>query len=224
MTAAVNRWTIVFAGLWACASSSRHQTDLIPMPDNPAPAYPQILRASGLTGTVVVELLVDRTGAVVPESMTVISESHPAFTAEVRRVIPLWRFQRKSGDSTEAVVEQRFDFKTRRQTAAECRALLLREDSLAVARTGRALGDSAQELRVLHSRLPSRGGTAKTVAEFVVDTAGRPDLATLRIVQSSLSDREARADLARVLSDWRFAPASRGACVYAARTRYEFVY
>ena len=215
MTAAVVRQTILLVVFGACAAPAMRRDRFIPLPDNPAPAYPETLRDSGVTGIVVVEMRVDRTGVVDTSSLSVLSETDPAFTAEVRRVLPLWRFQRTSADSSDAVVQQRFTFKVRPPTAWQCRALLARDSTLA---------DSAQELRVLHSRLPSRRGNVTTVAEFVVDTLGRPDVATLRIVQSSLSTRDARADLERVLAEWRFAPASKGGCVYAARTRQEFVY
>jgi TonB family protein len=216
MPATAVRWALVVAVLGACAAPPSRQAGLIPMPDNPAPAYPEVFRDSGVTGTVVVKMRVDRTGAVDPASLAVISESDPAFTAEVRRVIPLWRFRRTPGDSSEPVVEQRFAFKARQPTAVECRAVIARQDTLEADRT--------RELRVLHARLPARRGAAKTVAEFLVDTTGRPDVATLRIVQSSLSDRDARADLERVLPDWRFVPASTRGCVYPSKTRHEFSY
>jgi TonB family protein len=212
------RAIVVVTALSACAAPSLRPDRFVPMPDNPAPAYPEMLRDSGLAGIVVVEMRVDPTGVVDTSSLTVLSETHPAFTAEVRRVIPLWRFQRKSGDSSGAVVQQRFTFRLTLPTAWQCRALLAREPTL---------GDSTQELRVLHARLPAgrgRGGAVTTVAEFVVDTAGRPDVATLRIVQSSLAARDARGDLERVLYEWRFAPASKGGCLYASKTRHEFVY
>jgi TonB family protein len=216
MAATAIRWTLFVAVLGACAAPSRRQAGLIPVPDNPAPAYPEIFRDSGVTGTVIVKMRVDRTGAVDPASIAVISESDPAFTAEVRRVIPLWRFQRTSRDSSEALLEQRFEFKVRQPTPLACRAVIAQENALQQ--------DRALELRVRQARLPSRGGSARTLAEFVVDTLGRPDVATLRIVQSSLADRDAHADLERVLSDWRFVPASKGGCVYSSTTRHEFIY
>lgn len=209
------RWIVLVAALATACAPARREA-LVPLPDNPAPAYPAALRDAGLTGSVVIKMRVDRTGAVIPSSVTVISETDSAFTAEVRRVIPAWRFQRRPGDTTEHVVEQRFAFKMRPPTAAECRALVARENAA-----------TPQDLRVLASRLPARSGArepAKTVAEFVVDTTGRADVATLRIVQSSLADRDARTALERVLSDWRFEPASTGGCAYAATTRHEFVY
>jgi len=216
MTAAAVRRTIFVTALGACAAPALRQDRFIPMTDNPAPAYPEALRDSGLAGIVVVEMRVDRSGIVDSSSLTVLSETNAAFTTEVRRVIPLWRFQRKSGDSSSAVVQQRFNFKLTPPTAWQCRTLLAREKTPA---------DSAQELRVLQARLPSgRGRAVTTVAEFVVDTVGRPDVATLRIVQSSLAARDARGDLERVLYDWRFAPASKGGCLYASKTRHEFVY
>lgn len=206
---------VLITALAACAGPSLRQARWVPMPGNPAPAYPDALRDSGLAGEVVVEMRVDQTGVVDPTSLAVISETHPAFTTEVRRVIPMWRFQWKSGDSSEAVIQQRFAFKLRSPTVAECRAQRAREQELGV---------TPRDLRVLQSRLPSRAGTVRTVAEFVVDTTGRADLTTLRVVESSLAPRDALAQLQRVLPDWRFDPASKGGCVYASQTRREFVY
>lgn len=206
----------MIAALTACAASSRREAHVIPMPDNPAPGYPLTLRDSGLTGTVVVRMRVGASGGVIPASLEVINATNPAFTAEVRRVVPSWRFQRDPGDSSVASVQQRFNFKIRQPTAAECRALLAQENAIDTSR--------AQDLRVLRSRPPSGSRSVQTLAEFVVDTTGRPDVTTLRIVQSSVSDREARADLAHVLDDWRFAPASKAGCVYASKAQYEFVY
>ena len=209
------RRIVVLAALSACAPS-QHEVHLVPMPGNPAPAYPQTLRDSAFPGTVEVRMQVDGSGAVIPSSLQVVNETNPAFTAEVRRVVPSWRFQRDRGDSSVAVVQQRFHFKIRQPTAAECRALLAQENAIDTSR--------AQQLRVLRSRPPSRGGNVQTLAEFVVDTTGRPDVSTLRIVQSSIPDRDARSELERVLDDWRFAPASKGGCVYASKAQYQFVY
>ena len=200
------------AALAACASGSRQS--LTPLRDNPTPAYPASLRDSGLSGVVVVKMRVDRTGAVIPSTLVVLSETDSAFTAEVRRVIPSWRFERRPGDTTEPFVEQRFAFKVHVPTPAECRKLIDRE------------GSKPRDLPVVESRPLKRddGKSVSTVAEFLVDTAGRADLTTLRIVHSSLSREEALADLEQFLPDWRFAPANAGGCIYAAIARHEFDY
>lgn len=198
------------AALAACASGHA----LTPLPNNPTPAYPASLRDSGLSGVVVVKMRVDRTGAVIPSSLVVVSATDSAFTAEVRRVIPEWRFARRSGDTTEPFVEQRFAFKLHVPTQKECRALIARE------------GTKALDLPVVESRPLKRDDekSVSTVAEFLVDTAGRADMTTLRIVQSSLSKEEARADLEQFLPDWRFAPANAGGCIHAATARHQFDY
>jgi TonB family protein len=55
------------------------------------PRYPPSLAETGLTGTVVVSFVVGAQGR--PEEVRIESSSHPMFTAEVKAVLPLWRFE-----------------------------------------------------------------------------------------------------------------------------------
>jgi TonB family protein len=63
-----------------------------PLPGNPAPRYPDRLRADGIEGGVIVEFTVDARG--IPDSSTVraVESTHELFTAAVRSVVPSWRF------------------------------------------------------------------------------------------------------------------------------------
>jgi TonB family protein len=53
----------------------------------PAPRYPDSLRAAGVGGRVLVEFIVDSTGRVDPGSVLVVSSSHPGFEAPTREAI-----------------------------------------------------------------------------------------------------------------------------------------
>lgn len=56
------------------------------------PAYPDSLFRENVTGQVLVEFVVDTAGAVVPESISSISSTHPLFTDAVRRALRDTRF------------------------------------------------------------------------------------------------------------------------------------
>jgi TonB family protein len=56
------------------------------------PAYPDSLFRQSVTGQVLVEFVVDTAGAVVPESISSISSTHPLFTDAVRRALRDTRF------------------------------------------------------------------------------------------------------------------------------------
>jgi protein TonB len=70
----------------------------------PMPRYPPSLAETGLTGTVVVSFVVGAQGR--PEEVRIESSSHPMFTAEVKAVLPLWRFE-PARDATGGVVRER---------------------------------------------------------------------------------------------------------------------
>ncbi|MFH1760902.1 MAG: energy transducer TonB [bacterium] len=58
---------------------------------NPKPRYPDIARAAGIEGFVVVDLLIDETGRV--KSFSILkTEGHQQFTLETSKVIRSWRF------------------------------------------------------------------------------------------------------------------------------------
>jgi protein TonB len=58
----------------------------------PRPQYPEQLRAAGVTGRVIVRLVVDTTGRVEPASIVIREASHDLFARAVRVVLPSLRF------------------------------------------------------------------------------------------------------------------------------------
>jgi protein TonB len=58
----------------------------------PRPRYPDQLRAAGVSGRVVVRLVVDTLGRVEPGSVVIRESSHDLFTHSVRSVLPSLRF------------------------------------------------------------------------------------------------------------------------------------
>jgi TonB family protein len=57
------------------------------VPDGLLPTYPPIMQQAGVSGAVEVEFVVDSTGRVAPRTYRVITSSHPAFEASVRRTV-----------------------------------------------------------------------------------------------------------------------------------------
>ena len=59
---------------------------------NPRPRYPGMLRTAAIEGEVLIDCVVDTTGAIDPTSVRIIDSDHDAFTAAVREVLPRLRF------------------------------------------------------------------------------------------------------------------------------------
>lgn len=87
-----------------------------PEPGNAALHYPDALRAQGKPGTVLVQFVVDRTGAVNSSTMRVLESADPAFTAAVREALPKMRFQpaEVDGRAVGQLVPQPFMFRLQR--------------------------------------------------------------------------------------------------------------
>ena len=64
-----------------------------PLPGHgPSPAYPESLRAAGVPGRVVAEFVVDGQGRVDPETIGIVSSTHPLFTTAVAEALVGARF------------------------------------------------------------------------------------------------------------------------------------
>ncbi|MGH2900631.1 MAG: M56 family metallopeptidase, partial [Solirubrobacteraceae bacterium] len=63
-----------------------------PLPGNPTPRYPRAMIDSAIQGRVVAAFSTDARGIPDTASIRIIATTHEPFAAEVRRVLPLWRF------------------------------------------------------------------------------------------------------------------------------------
>ncbi len=62
------------------------------LPGSPGPAYPDILKSSGVEGSALVQFVVDTLGRAEPGSFKVLSSTHDAFGMAVRVALPRMRF------------------------------------------------------------------------------------------------------------------------------------
>ena len=86
-----------------------------PRPGNPQPAYPSVLRSSGLAGTVIARFVVDTTGVVEQGSVVILETTHQSFADAVRAWLPQTRYfpAEASGRRVRQLVQQRVEFQLR---------------------------------------------------------------------------------------------------------------
>ncbi len=161
----------------------------------PTPDYPDGLRRAGVEGDVVVEVVIDRAGRPEPASIRVVSSPHPDFEAPARAVIAQAVFTpgRVQGSAVPTLVRVPVRFRlpsTTRQVFRESEV-----DSPA---------------RLLGAPAPVYAGVrGDVVLELVVDTAGRPEMGSVKVVSSTDAalDAPARQSAAKMV----FTPARVGA-------------
>lgn len=92
--------------------ASAVEVPVAPRPGNPAPRYPEALRAMGVEGVVVVEYVVSAAGRVERESVRPIGGAHPLFVAAVRQALERARFAPAlvGGRTVRQLVRQEFVF------------------------------------------------------------------------------------------------------------------
>jgi len=81
-------------------------------PGSVGPAYPELLRTSGIDGTVLAQFVVDTTGRADMSSLVILESAHPLFTEAVRRALPKSRFlpAEVGGTLVRQLVQQPFRF------------------------------------------------------------------------------------------------------------------
>ncbi len=78
----------------------------------PSPAYPDVLRSSGIEGEVMVQFVVNENGRYEPGTLKVLQSTNSAFTAAVKAVLPQMRFSaaRVGGQKVQQLVQIPFEF------------------------------------------------------------------------------------------------------------------
>lgn len=79
----------------------------------PMPIYPELLRQAGVSGDVVLEVVIDTTGHPEAESLKVIASPHPALTAAACRVVlaSIYRPGRLAGRGVPVLIRQTVRFR-----------------------------------------------------------------------------------------------------------------
>lgn len=87
-----------------------------PEPGGPVLRYPSALRAQGREGTVDVQYVVDRTGAVDSSTIRILRSTDPAFTTAVEEVLPSMHFRpaEAGGRTVKQLMQQPFMFRLQR--------------------------------------------------------------------------------------------------------------
>jgi TonB family protein len=222
---------VVFVA-WAAGigcSQSRQAVAPMPLSANPPAEYPAALLDSGIAGRVVLEATVAVDGLVIPGTVRVIESDHPLFEASARAALSHWRFRpaMRNGAPTEFPVRLPFEFALKVPTPQDCRAIILRADSVERQQTGMPLGRGLPRTLQPIAAVPPRareGRPARTVAEFQVRSDSTVTGRSLRIVESTLPPDVAAAELRDVMRLWRFHPAESRGCLYPAITRFELAY
>ena len=81
-------------------------------PGSPGPAYPEMLKSSGVEGTVLAMFVVDTTGRAEPGTLKILSSGHALFEAAVKNALPRMRFlpAEIGGRKVKQLVQQPFAF------------------------------------------------------------------------------------------------------------------
>jgi protein TonB len=84
----------------------------------PLPVYPDLLRQAGVRGRVVLEGVVDTTGRVLAQSISVVSATNPGFVAPARQALQatLFRPAMVGGKSVRMLVRIPYEFAFRNGT------------------------------------------------------------------------------------------------------------
>lgn len=129
-----------------------------PVKGNPAPRYPDALRAANIEGDVVAQFVLDTTGHPNMETFRVLKSSDTLFTAAVRSSLPNMRFEPAlvGGRPVKQLVQMPFMFSLSHGTRVS--GVLNGKDTL------RASSSDVNVLRAVHVEAAARQGVAITKA------------------------------------------------------------
>ena len=141
------------------------------------PVYPDSLRAQGIEGRVIVQVVVDTAGLVEPGSAAVVQSPHPGFNDAAIAFVYSARFRpaRRHGRPTRAVVDVPIDFKLDRSGAEG----VFRADQVDRPPTVAAAERPAYPAGVTTARVDVR-----VMVSAVIDTLGRAEPGSVRIASS----------------------------------------
>jgi len=173
------RTTILAALLGAAACGGRMHTTEVVSADRPA--YPDSLRAQGIEGRVRVQVVVDTSGRVEPGSAVVVQSPNAGFNQAALAFVYMAHFRpaTRHGHAVRALVEVPIDFKLDRRGAGG----VFRVDQVDQAPTIAAALPPAYPANVKTARVDVR-----VVVSAVIDTLGRAEPGSLRIVSSPGAD------------------------------------
>jgi TonB family protein len=145
------------------------------------PAYPDSLRAQGIEGRVTVQVIVDTSGRVEPGSGMVVQSPNPGFNQAALAFVYTARFRpaTRRGHPVRAVVEVPIDFKLDRRAASG----VFRVNQVDQAPTIASAVPPAYPASVKTARVDVR-----VVVSAVIDTLGRAEPGSLRILTSPGAD------------------------------------
>jgi TonB family protein len=88
------------------------ERQVLPMPGNPWPRYPDLLRKANIQGDVLAQFVVDTLGRPMMDSFKVLKSSHDLFTAAVKNALPNMRFHAAEvgGKAVKQLVQMPFQF------------------------------------------------------------------------------------------------------------------
>ena len=183
-------------------------------PGNASPAYPAEMKRAGIAGRVVLELEVDSAGRADPATITPMSATHDAFADAAVAAVRDWRFvpARIDGRAVRQLVELPMVFAAPREAAANVTLpgtigdARIPELEIDVETPVRPVAGSPRPVYAQY--LVDARVEGQVVALFVVDTAGRVEVPTFRVLEATHA--EFLEAVGKALPKMRFVPATVG--------------
>jgi bla regulator protein blaR1 len=186
-------------------------------PGNQAPVYPQLLRAAGVSGEVIVQFVVEPSGTPDMNTFKVLKSTHELFTRSVRSAVSQFKFIPAvvRGTPVRQLIQEPFQFSLvgagasplKGDTAASAARAPGRDSShffaFKVQRQAQLAPGSV--LPRYPDLLRAANVEGNVVAQFVVDTNGRADPGTFKVVRSTHELFTAAVRMAA--ESWSFTPA-----------------
>jgi TonB family protein len=88
------------------------EQQVVPVPGNPSPKFPELLRQAGVDGTVLAQFVVDTLGHPDLATFKVLKSTHDLFTESVRSALPQLKFYpaKVGGRPVKQLIQMPFDF------------------------------------------------------------------------------------------------------------------